>query len=262
MKPPVFSRRRFLMAVAAFGKNLLEGGRALAQSITLRRVYCPILMYHYIDYPPADADALRQDLTVTPELFAEHLTALQSSGYTTITMAQLWGALSKGDKLPPKPVILSFDDGYDNAHQYAFPRLAERGMVGTFFIVENFMGQTGYLTWEQVREMQQGGMEIGNHSTTHPDMSKLDYAAQLNEAEQAAAAIAEQLGARPKFFCYPFGKYNADTIRVVRETGHLAAVTTADGTLKYTPKRYEMPRVRVRNTTGAASLVWLLDRFV
>jgi peptidoglycan/xylan/chitin deacetylase (PgdA/CDA1 family) len=105
-------------------------------------------------------------------------------------------------------------------------------------------------------------MEIGNHSTSHPDMSKLDYAAQLNEAEHAAAAIAAQLGARPGFFCYPLGKYNEDSLRVVRETGHLAAVTTADGTLKYTPHRYEMPRVRIRNTTGVTSLAWLLDRFL
>jgi peptidoglycan/xylan/chitin deacetylase (PgdA/CDA1 family) len=258
----MLSRRRFLVTAATLCMSFLGGADAFAQSITLRRLYCPILMYHYVDYAPPNADAVRQDLTVAPELFAEHLNFLQSSGYTTHTMEHLWQAVNRGEKLPPKPVILSFDDGYDDAYQYAFPLLAERGMVGIFFIVKNLIGQAGYLTWTQALEMQTAGMEIGNHSTSHPDMSMLDYASQVAEAEQAAVAIQENLGKRPKFFCYPLGKYNLDTIRAVRETGHLAAVTTADGTLKYTRDRFMMPRVRVRNSTGASSLAWLLDRRV
>jgi hypothetical protein len=102
-----FSRRQFLAASAAGGLGLLTNSR----SLTFRRIYCPILMYHYISYAPEDADAILADLTVTPELFSEHLAFLQEAGFTSVTMAQMWAALSEGAELPEKPIVFTFDDG-------------------------------------------------------------------------------------------------------------------------------------------------------
>lgn len=257
-----FSRRRFLATAAALGTQLLVGKGVAAQGRTYRRIHCPILMYHYVDYPPEDADAVRMDLTVTPELFSEHLLHLQTFGYTSVTLRQLWDALEKGRKLPPKPVILTFDDGYDDAHQHAFPRLQEMDMVGTFFIIGNFMDQPGYLTWEQALEMKKAGMEIGNHSLTHPDMSKMQPSDQFNEANITADKIKEALGERPEFFCYPLGRYNDMTMNVVKQTGHLAALTTVDGTLHFNGNLYRLTRVRVRNTTNPTALEWLINRWI
>lgn len=250
------SRRAFLGLAASF----VVVKSAFAQSNTYRRIYCPILMYHYIDYPPEDADPVRLDLTVTPDLFSEHLFQLKTVGYTTISLAQLWEALENGKKLPPRPVIITFDDGYDDAYQHAFPRLQEMKMTGTFFIVGNFMGQPNYLTWEQAAEMKKAGMEIESHSLTHPDLSKMERTDQFNEANITADLMKQHLGARAKFFCYPLGRYNQTTIEVVQETGHLAALTTADGTLHFNGDSYRLTRVRVRNTTTAASLEWLANR--
>jgi peptidoglycan/xylan/chitin deacetylase (PgdA/CDA1 family) len=252
-------RRQFLATALGL---LAGGGQVLAQSKTYRRIYCPILMYHYVDYPPEDADSVRLDLTVTPEQFSDHLKRLKNIGYTSITLKQLWDALEKGKKLPPKPVILTFDDGYDDAYQYAFPRLKEAGMTGTFFIVGNFMDQPDYLTWEQAAEMKKAGMEIGSHSLTHPDMSKMAASDQLNEANITADKIKEKLGERPEFFCYPLGRYSPATMDIVRQTGHLAALTTADGTLHFNGSLYRLTRVRVRNTTDASSLEWLVNRWI
>src|SRR5688500_5862989 len=114
----LLSRRQFMTATAALGASLIAGRSALAQSVTFRRIYCPILMYHYVSHPPADADAIRLDLTVTPELFAEHLNNLKLAGYSTITMAQLWSALTVGTELPDRPILLTFDDGYADAYEF------------------------------------------------------------------------------------------------------------------------------------------------
>jgi peptidoglycan/xylan/chitin deacetylase (PgdA/CDA1 family) len=256
------SRRQFLAAAATGSLGLLANSQTLAASLTFRRINCPILMYHYISYAPEDADNVLRDLTVTPELFSEHLAFLQENGFTSVTMAQLWAALSEGAELPEKPIIFTFDDGYIDAYQHAMPRLLERGMTGLFYIVKNFMDQPGYLSWGQVVEMRNAGMEIGNHTSSHPNLSSLDYNAQFDEIDGAAAAIGEVLGARPPFFCYPLGRYNASTIQVLKDTGHITATTTSDGTLKYSTDPFRMSRLRIRNTTTVSTLGWLVNRVV
>lgn len=241
------------------GAGLLAGRpkRLLAAPI---RLYCPILMYHYISEVPAGADALRRDLTVTPARFAEHLDYLTGEGFTTVTLTHLASALRGETTLPPKPAVLTFDDGYDDAFANAYPALTQRGMTGVFFVVSGFMEQAGYLSWAQAAEMKQAGMEIGSHSATHPNLTELGYDALMAEVEGAATAIEQALGERPASFCYPLGRYNADVINAVRQTGHLAAVTTADGTLHSAATLYRLRRVRVRGRTSVSGLAWLVSR--
>jgi len=255
------TRRQFLKTAAAMAGGLWMTQQASAQ-IT-NGVFCPTLMYHYVSYPPDDADRVLRDLIVTPEDFSTHLDRLLELGFTAITMKQLWAHLigeTDPETFPEKPVILTFDDGYIDAYQHAFPRLLERGMVGTFFIVKNFMEQPGYLSWGMAGEMKNAGMEIGNHSVSHPNLSSLGYDAQRAEIEDAANTITEVLGEHPRFFCYPLGRFNATTRQILRETGHHAAVTTSDGTLKWYADPYRMSRIRIRNTTTPAQLEWAVNR--
>lgn len=249
------SRRQFLTLSA-----ITLSGAKRNHTETFRRLYCPILMYHHIGYPPPDANAVRQDLTVSPELFTQHLIHLKNLGYTSITMDDLWAALTRGTALPAQPVVITFDDGYDNAYDHAFPRLQDQAMVGTFFLISEFMGQPGYMTWEQAQEMLEDGMELGNHTRTHPDLSTLDRDAQHAQIQGAADQIEAMLDFRPRFFCYPLGRFNDDSVAVVRETGHDAATTIADGTLKYSTDLHRMTRVRIRNITDINGLEWLITR--
>ncbi len=255
------SRRHFLAASALTGASLLLPERLLTVGAASRRyVYCPILMYHYVSTPPEDADRYRLDLSVTPEQFAEQVAYFRGAGFTGVTMAQLVAALFDGADFPERPVIFTFDDGYADAYQYAAPILADQGMVGVFFVVTSFVEQPGYLTWRQVIAMRDAGMEIGSHSATHPDLSTLDRARQLEEIESAAATLEAALGTRPAFFCHPLGRYTRTTLRLLKQTGHLAAVTTADGTMQYSRYPYTMKRVRVRGSTTLNELGWLVNR--
>lgn len=258
--PPI-SRRTFLQGLLAGAVVGPYGLPALAQP-ALRSVLCPILMYHYIAIPPDDADATLRDLTVTPQNFAAHLDYLLQAGFTAITMRRLWDAFLGLDELPRRPVVLTFDDGYDNAYGSAAPLLLERGMTGTFYIVSGFMQQPGYLSWGQAAEMQRAGLEIGCHSATHRDMSRMGYDEAYEEIAICTDAITAAVGQRPVSFCYPFGRHNAHCRRALAALDYATAVTTSDATLHYASNPYRMGRVRIRHTTGVRGLEWLVNRRV
>ncbi|RLT41265.1 MAG: hypothetical protein DWI57_07200, partial [Chloroflexi bacterium] len=129
--------------------------RSLAWDGQPRTVRVPVLMYHYLSIPPDDANIYRRDLSVSPELFARQLEAIQAAGYTTISLYDLQAHLWEGAPLPEKPVVITFDDAYRDNYTNAFPLLRERGMIATIFVVTDFMDEErpAYMTWDMAREM-------------------------------------------------------------------------------------------------------------
>lgn len=225
-----------------------------------RTLRVPILMYHYVSQPPAGADAYRKDLTVTPERFREHLQYLKETGYTVVTLDDLLYALAQGKELPEKPVILTFDDGYRDNYENAFPVLREMGYPATFFIITDFVTEARpeYLTWDQIKEMAAGGMRFGSHSRNHPNLAgqSIDYL--VWQALGSKEAIEARLGQTPRWVAYPSGKYDAQTIGVFRSAGFWGAVTTQQGAEHTLDGIFELKRVRVRGAHTAADLAQLL----
>jgi len=231
---------------------------------TRRRIRVPVLMYHYISTPPPGADKYRLDLSVTPRQFAAQLAWLRANGYTPVTLGDLYDALTSGAPLPPRPVILTFDDGYTDAYAHAFRLLRQSGMVGTFFVVTEWLdnGQAGYLTWDQAREMAAAGMAIESHSRSHPDLTNdCDYDCRVYQVLGSVETIAAEIGVRPRFFCYPGGRYDAGLFAVLEAAGIVAAVTTHGGTLHVSERLLELPRVRVRGTTTLREFAWMVSEW-
>jgi peptidoglycan/xylan/chitin deacetylase (PgdA/CDA1 family) len=108
----------------------------------VRELRVPILMYHYISTPPPGADIYRKDLSVTPARFESHLQYLVRAGYQVVTLDDMLYALTQGRPLPPKPVILTFDDGYEDNYLNAFPLLQKYAMTGHFFSISDFVTPT------------------------------------------------------------------------------------------------------------------------
>jgi peptidoglycan/xylan/chitin deacetylase (PgdA/CDA1 family) len=226
-----------------------------------RAVRVPILMYHYISAPPAGADAYRRDLSVAPAQFESHLDYLQRAGYQAITLDDLLYALAQGRELPPKPIILTFDDGYEDNYLNAFPLLQKHGMVGHFFIISDFVnaGRPGYMTWPQIEEMGTAGQYFGSHSRDHPDLrgKPVDYL--VWQALGGKEAIQEHLGYHPRWISYPSGGYDAQVIAVYKSAGYWGGLTTAQGTMHTLDGVFELKRVRVRGSHTAADLGKLLE---
>lgn len=229
-----------------------------AYSLTVR---VPILMYHYVSVPPEDADEYRTDLSVTPAQFRRQLQYLRDNGFTTVDFYDLSLAVTARKALPEKPIILSFDDGYLDNYQNAFPLLQEFGFSGTFFIVTEFVDQQhpAYMSWAMIEEMAAVGMRIENHSKTHADMTAQERDGLIWQIQGAQETLTAHLGYAPRFFCYPGGRYDEDTIAMLQELGFWGAVTTAGGKWHGFDDRYEWSRLRMRFTTDMPTFAALVE---
>lgn len=229
-----------------------------------RTLRVPILMYHYLSTPPAGADAIRRDLSVSPERFEEQLRYLREAGYTSISLHDLALALEIGWPLPPKPIILTFDDGYRDAYTEALPLLQRYGFTATFFLITAPIDQDHpeYLTWDQVREMAQAGMSIEAHGYTHMDLrgKPVDYI--IWQVLGSKEAIESRTGKTVRFFCYPSGQYDEPVVRVLRSAHYWGAVTVKTGVEQRSGHLFELERLRIRGGYDLAAFVNLLQTFM
>lgn len=219
--------------------------RTPGQASVVLRV--PVLMYHYISAVPENQkkDRFAVDLRVPPELFEQHLAHLKAAGYATITTPHLWEALNRRAALPPKPVILSFDDGYADAYANALPLLQKYGFRGTFFITVNLIGRPGYMTWDQVRALDQAGMDVQSHAMDHKPMSSFSLAGLAYQMGEARKTLMGRLGHDVRFFAYPAGDYNATAVQGATNAGYFGAFAKSGGSLQSVDWSYALRRQRV-----------------
>lgn len=189
----------------------------------------PILMYHHIS-DMVTFTLLGKSLTVTPGNFNQQLNYLQKRGYHSITFNQFFDALYYGGPLPGHPIILTFDDGYDDAYRFALPMLKAHGFSGMFYIITGKVGWNAYLNWSQIRTMFEEGMQIGSHTVHHVDMGSLVLYSQdlaQNELQKSQAALQQHLGVSIQQFCYPSGEPFKNGSITARQ--QIVALLAADG---------------------------------
>jgi peptidoglycan/xylan/chitin deacetylase (PgdA/CDA1 family) len=219
----------------------------------------PILMYHYVSELPPDADRYRRDLTVSPENFKAQLDYLADAGYHPIALTDLYLYLTQGYPLPDKPIVLTFDDGYRDAYEVVFPLLLDHGFTGTFFVLATpaHLESPAYMTWAQMKEMSDAGMDIQAHGRDHVDMRGRSYHYLVYQILGIQEAIHYHTDRLPRFFCYPSGKYDASVVAVLKSAGYWGAVTTEWGQTHTRQSLFEMPRLRVR---GSDTLTDFVDK--
>jgi peptidoglycan/xylan/chitin deacetylase (PgdA/CDA1 family) len=206
----------------------------------------PVLMYHRVD-AVVPADAVGRDLTVEPAAFEAQLRWLRDRGIRTITAEELARDLARGT-VPARSIVLTFDDGYDDAATTALPLLRKYGARGTFYVSSGFVGTPRHLTWKQMRALRAAGMEVACHGTFHLDLSTLDRAGQMLEAGGCMKRFAHYLGgAAPITYAYPAGKFDATTLEIMRTLGIIAAFSERPGVVKDLSQAYDEPRLRVRH---------------
>jgi peptidoglycan/xylan/chitin deacetylase (PgdA/CDA1 family) len=210
-----------------------------------RTVRVPILMYHRVHAYATELTKSLPDLTVEPPAFAAELTALQRAGYRSITVAQLFGALFRGAPLPPKPVLISADDGYLDDLTQILPVLRAHRMTAVFFIITGRFHEPGFLTASQVRRLDQAGMDIGAHTRDHVDLPGIGAAQLANEVAGSRQDLQRLLGHPVAAFAYPAGRFDDASVAAVRQAGFALAVTTQPGEQESARQPLLMPRVRV-----------------
>jgi len=225
------------------------------------QVQVPILMYHYVSELPPNPDRYRRDLTVLPENFKAQLQYLADAGYHTITLTDLYLHLTQGYPLPERPVILTLDDGYKDAYEVVFPLLLDYGFTATFFVLATptHFESPGYLTWAQMKEMSDAGMEIQSHGRDHVDLRGRSYDYLVYQIRGIQEAIQYHTDRLPRFFCYPSGRYDTNVIAVLKSADYWGAVTTEWGTTHTREGLFEMPRIRVRGNDTLQSFIDKLE---
>ncbi len=227
-------------------------------------VLVPVLMYHHVGPLPPAPDKYRQDLTVSLQDFTDQVNYLDAHGYKTVTTAQLDDFLHGNGSLPDKAIVLTFDDGYDDALNNATAVLAAHHMVGSFGIITQEVGQPDYTTWDQIKVAAKEGMEMVDHSQHHIDFTdpKYSYETKKQEVLGGLDDLKKNFGVSTRTFIYPYGHYNADIEKILRDGGFDLAFTTHNGKVRAGANQQnllELPRVRVHGGEDvqkfAASLV-------
>jgi peptidoglycan/xylan/chitin deacetylase (PgdA/CDA1 family) len=180
----------------------------------------PILNYHSV----GDAVA---EYTVEARDFDQQLDWLAGQRFRTISLRELADSRAKAAPLPQRAIILTFDDGTEDAVRLVLPALSKRGMRGTFFIVTNFVGQPGYLTWDAVRALSAAGMEIGSHSETHPRLSEASDDRIRIELVASKARLEAELRHPLEALAYPYNSVRSRIIAFARDAGYRVAVSGA-----------------------------------
>ncbi len=218
------------------------------------------LMFHHVEWLPPNADALRKDLTVSPTDFEAMLQYLKANGYHTITAVDLWWSLDQGAPLPPKPVLLTFDDGYADAHDVVMPLLKAYGMVGTFGVTVNLVDKPDYMTRAQVRDMADKGMDVESHSTDHVGITALPYASQVYQLCTSRRILMDWSGKDVRHFIYPSGDYLPVPSTALSSCGYLSAYRKDGGSVQGSGAMYALRRARVRGQQGLSALLLALQQ--
>ncbi|HSZ14273.1 MAG TPA: polysaccharide deacetylase family protein [Solirubrobacteraceae bacterium] len=219
----------------------------------------PILMYHVIAAPPAGAPF--PGLYVEPAEFAEQMQALRHDGWHAVTLDQLEAYWRRGVSLGPgKPIVISFDNGYNSQYTQALPVLRKMGWVGDENLqLTGLPPSQGGLGQGQVRGLLAAGWELDTQGISHADLITLD-AGQLHEQVAVARQTLQQRYHVPvNWFCYPSGHYDATVVAAVKAAGFVGSTTVVPGWAHPNDDPYRLHRLRVLGGTSGQALLQLLS---
>lgn len=216
----------------------------------------PILEYHTITENP---EPISEVYNVTPSDFAAQLDYLQEKGYTTITLQDFMRVVHGKGELPEKPIVLTFDDGYEDNYTEMLPILEAHNMKAVVYVITNEIGKPGYLSLEQIKDMQKRGIEIGSHTADHLPLNTMDNELRLHEIRNSKIFL-EWSGLETIYsFSYPNGAYTPEVIEMLKQEKYLTAVTGDTGLNNLKTDPYLLRRVHIRKPTfGITEFKWRL----
>lgn len=189
----------------------------------LARRQVPVLCYHQIrDWKPTDSKRAK-DYIVPVNIFKEQMKMLSDSGYHTILPDELYDYLTHGTALPPKPVMLTFDDTDLGQYTVAFPEMKKYNFKGTFFIMTVSLNKPNYMSKAQVKELSDAGHVIGSHTWDHHNVKLYqgkDWEIQIDRPTKELQSIT---GKPIRYFAYPFGLWNPQAIPELKKRNFAAA---------------------------------------
>lgn len=211
----------------------------------------PIFMYHQFEG--------RAGLNVSAQDFEEQLALLSALRYSSLTFGELSEVLSGTQTLPPRAVVLTFDDGWQGQYEVAYPLLRRYGMRGTFFVLAHRTRGGGEMDWAALKDLAAHGMEIGSHTRTHPQFDETMSPGRMwSEIHDSRVILEGELGIPVVSFAYPYGISRGGAYGLVPRAGYAIAAGTGGSVRQHPRNRYYMNRIEVnRGTTLVDFATWL-----
>jgi peptidoglycan/xylan/chitin deacetylase (PgdA/CDA1 family) len=218
----------------------------------------PILMYHVIAAPPAGAPF--PGLYVPPTEFAAQMQALKRAGWTAVTQDEVEAYWRKGVSLPHgKPIVLSFDNGYQSQYTQAMPVLRRLGWVGDENIqLTGLPPSQGGLGDDEIRGLIKAGWELDTQGISHADLIALSATELREQVAGARKTIQRRFHVPVNWFCYPSGHYDASVIAEVKTAGYVGSTTVVPGWAHADEDPYRLHRLRVLGGTSPQALLSLI----
>jgi peptidoglycan/xylan/chitin deacetylase (PgdA/CDA1 family) len=213
--------------------GLFAASRPIVPDLPSATVMC----YHIVEHPAAPR------MHIDRETFRQHLRYLEMTGYNVIPLSELYEYIAgTRETLPKNAVVITIDDGWRSTYTEVFPELQRRKFPFTVFIYPNIIGKTANaLTWKQIREMAEAGVDIQSHSLTHPYLTKRhhaslsadEYAKWLaRELTESKRILEKQTGKKVEFLAYPYGDYDKTVAKAATDAGYIAALTCNYGSVR------------------------------
>ena len=253
-----------LITILAIAVMLIATPKVHAQTLIPS---IPVLMYHRIQNCPTNTTDCA-DITVQPVEFKAQMDYLKANGYATLSIDELMFCNKYGLPLPPKSVLVVFDDGYATTYTQAYPILKANGQKATMFMVSGLINASGMLTDTQLKEMQRTGVfNIESHTVTHVRLSPLTQAQRIIELRDSQAALQNLLNVPVRYIAYPNGDINDTSVLDVKQYYDLGFIVCKVNCHKGDNSRlmplngdlFRMERVTVFPKTDEATFKMMLE---
>ncbi|WNC17574.1 polysaccharide deacetylase family protein [Brevibacillus brevis] len=184
----------------------------------------PVLEYHSIQ------DNQKDPYCVAPAKFEEELRSILRMGYHPITATELLQMWTKHQAAVPKPILLTFDDGYEDNYTHLYPILKKYHVKATIFLATSFIGRPNFLTWDEIKQMQQSGIvDFESHTVHHPNLLKEKTDEVKAEFEQSRKVLEAHLHKPVRVLAYPFGNHKTYMYPMLKKAGYQMAFDSDPG---------------------------------
>jgi peptidoglycan/xylan/chitin deacetylase (PgdA/CDA1 family) len=189
----------------------------------------PILVYHKVGQletsNASNTQKYSRKFDVQVDVFENQMKYIVEQGYTPLTIQELI-TKEKSNTLPTKPIVITFDDGWRSQYENALPILVKYHINGTFYIYTGVIGSPFYMTWDDLNDLVKSNMEIGDHTKTHPRLTKIDPSKLDDELVKSKNTLEKNLHVSVTDFAYPYGDYNSKIVQAVKDAGYTSARTS------------------------------------
>ena len=191
------------------------------------------------------------------EQFKTHILELKRKRYNILPITEIVEKINDRKKLPDFTIGLSIDDAYSSVYEKAWPLLREAKIPFTLFVSTDVVDRqaTGYMSWNQIRELKSAGVTIGSQTKSHKHLPLIPIEDVKQEIDKANVRISREIGSRPDLFAYPYGEYNSSVRQLIKDRGFKAAFTQSSGALHKFSDKFSLPRFALNERYGG------IDRF-